>query len=102
MVPVNKLSFYTYFSTHVLTTEGRAKAWRLLTHAEASLSLTLTGARAKAWCFIYIHAETSVSLSLTGRGYTGTRIANSIAVARTLSIARAHVLHLVAAASHPS
>ena len=36
----------------------RAKAWCLLIHAQASLSLA--GAKAKAWCFL-MHAEASLS-----------------------------------------
>jgi len=45
-------------------TGARAKAWCLLTHAEASLSLM--GVRAKAWSLL-THAKASLTLSLSNR-----------------------------------
>ena len=41
-------------------TGARAKAWRLLIHAEASLSLSLRGGRARAWRLL-THAGASLS-----------------------------------------
>ena len=58
--PGRKLGASSYTRKRLSLTGARAKAWCPPIHAEASLSLT--GGRAKAWCLL-IHADASLSYS---------------------------------------